>query len=161
MRHAKAEPYAPADRERALTRRGLADAAAAGRFLAEAGVLPEAALVSSAARTQQTWEQLAAAAGLSVRADLSDAMYAAPADSVLAHLRLLPEEARCAVFVGHNPCAAQLASLLQDGEGDPEALADLLAGFPTSAMAVLEVPGDWSDLVEGCARLTHFHVGRG
>ena len=59
MRHAKAEQGGPSDFERQLTDRGMADAAAAGTWLAERGVVPDHALVSAAVRTQQTWEALA------------------------------------------------------------------------------------------------------
>ena len=55
---------------------------------------------------------------------------------------------------------ALLAQLLDDGEGDEDASAEMLAGYPTSAVSVLEVEGDWSDLDEAGARLVGFHVGR-
>ena len=32
---------------------------------------------------------------------------------------------------------------------------------PAGALTVLEVGVPWADLVEGCARITDFHVGRG
>ncbi len=76
-------------------------------------------------------------------------------------MRSLPPEATCAVFVGHNPTAAHVARLLVDGEGDPEVMRGLLEGFPPAAVAVLELPGEWSELAEAGARLVRFHVGRG
>ncbi len=63
MRHAKAEPYAETDADRELTRRGHDDAAEVGRFLADIGIRPDSALVSSALRTRQTWEHVAESTG--------------------------------------------------------------------------------------------------
>ncbi len=161
VRHAKAEPYAETDHARRLTDRGRADAAAAGRFLAASGISPTHALVSEATRTQETWAELRGSLGEGIAEDVSPAYYAASEGDVLEGLRMLPPEAKCAVFVGHNPTAAHLARLLVDGEGDPEVMRGLLEGFPPAAVAVLELPGDWSELTEAGARLTGFHVGRG
>ena len=59
MRHAKAEPFAETDHERVLTERGRRDAVEAGLHLAATGVVPDYAVVSSAARTVATWEAVA------------------------------------------------------------------------------------------------------
>src|SRR4051812_25496488 len=56
MRHAKAVQSGPSDLERQLTDRGVVDATEAGQWLAGRGIEPHQALVSSAVRTQQTWE---------------------------------------------------------------------------------------------------------
>jgi phosphohistidine phosphatase len=161
VRHAKAEPYAESDHARRLTDRGRADAADAGRFLAAAGIEPTHALVSDAVRTQETWAQLRASLGAGIEEDISPAYFSASEAAVLDAVRLLPPEAACAVFVGHNPTAAHVARQLLDGEGDPDVMRGLLEGFPPAAVAVLELPGEWSELVEGGARLTRFHVGHG
>jgi phosphohistidine phosphatase len=161
VRHAKAEPYAETDHGRRLTDRGRADAAAAGRFLASAGIAPTHALVSDATRTQETWAELRGSLGEGIVEDVSPVYYSASEAEVLEAVRSLPPEATCAVFVGHNPTAAHLTRLLIDGEGDPEVMRGLLEGFPPAAVAVLEVPGDWSELTEAGARLTRFHAGRG
>jgi phosphohistidine phosphatase len=161
VRHAKAEPYAETDHARRLTDRGRADAAAAGAFLTTVGIEPSHALVSDATRTQETWAELRGPLGEGIVEDVSPAYFSASEAEVLEAVRALPPEATCAVFVGHNPTAAHLARLLVDGEGDPEVMRGLLEGFPPAAVAVLELPGDWSELTEAGARLTRFHVGRG
>jgi phosphohistidine phosphatase len=158
IRHAKAEPYADTDAERSLTRRGHTEAEGAGRFLAEAGIRPDVALVSAAVRTRETWAHVLEATGASAEAEFSDALYAASADDVLDALRRLPEGAATAAYVGHNPAAGSMAVALDDGEGDPSVVRGLLEGFPTAAVAVYEVPGPWAELTEGAARLTHFHA---
>ena len=55
MRHAKAERTAATDHARQLTDRGRRDAVAAGQMLAQSGASLELALVSTAARAQETW----------------------------------------------------------------------------------------------------------
>jgi phosphohistidine phosphatase len=161
MRHAKAEGYAEEDRDRHLTERGRADAADAGRHLAEVGLVPDHALVSAAVRAVETWQEVRRASGSQADADVSEPMYAASPRSVLESLGLVPAESRTVIFVGHNPTTGALVHLLDDQEGDPALLAGMLQGFPTAALAVFRVSGEWDQLAEGTGRLTHFHVGRG
>ena len=52
MRHAKAEPFASTDRERALTARGRKDALEAGAYLASTSTVPDHTVISSALRTR-------------------------------------------------------------------------------------------------------------
>jgi phosphohistidine phosphatase len=160
MRHAKAEPYAETDAHRQLTGRGHEEAADAGRHLAEIGLVPDLALVSSAVRTRETWDEVREACGATAREDISDHLYGASPAAVLETLRLLSDDTSTCLYIGHNPTAAHLAAALDDGDADPDALHGLLLGFPTSAMAVFDVPGSWSDLHEAGARLTHFHSAR-
>jgi len=161
MRHAKAEAVAPSDHQRSLTSRGHRDAAEAGHWARAAGVLPDHAFVSTAARAHETWESFAAAAELDVRPDLDSALYSAGPDTAMAVLRTAPADASTVMIVGHNPTMAHLVHLLDDGSADPEAFAEVSAGFPTSAVAVLEVPSPWSSLEIAGARISGFHVGRG
>jgi len=60
LRHAKTEAAAAQqdDHERALTKRGLADAQAMGEYLRQQGIRPDRVVCSTAMRTRQTWEQL-------------------------------------------------------------------------------------------------------
>ena len=162
VRHATAEATAASDHERRLTGRGRADAAAVGRWLAEIGVAPDRALVSDAARTQETWAELSAAAGWDVRTDVSAALYDASPEAALDLIREIPPDARSVVVVGHNPTMAYLTEVLDDSEGDDDAITALVtSGFPTAAVAVLDVAGDWADLEEAGATVRAFHVGRG
>ena len=162
VRHAKAEPTAPSDHGRALAARGRADAEEAGRWLKGTGIDPDAALVSDALRTQQTWEHLAGAAGWELDPELSAGLYAAGADSTFDLLRETDPGVTTLVVIGHNPTMAYVAELIDDGEGDVEATTVMLTrGFPTSALAVFAVAGEWSDLGPGGGRLEAFHVGDG
>jgi phosphohistidine phosphatase len=161
MRHAKAEHSASTDHVRALAERGLGDAEAAGRWMRDRGVEPDAALVSDALRTRQTWQQVAAGAGWDEGIVLlSEALYAAGTDSAFDLLREVAGDVRTLVVIGHNPTMASLAELVDDGEGDTEATTAMLTrGFPTAAVAVFTVEADWADLGPGAARLDAFHVG--
>jgi phosphohistidine phosphatase len=160
MRHAKAEPYAETDAERELTPRGAEAATAAGQHLADLRVIPDHVLVSSAVRTRQTWDAVRASSGSTATEEISDQLYAANPEAVLETIRLVPAETGICLYLGHNPTAAHLAAALDDGEADPEVLQGLLAGFPTCAMAVFEVRGEWSELGESGARLINFYPGR-
>ncbi|MBI2245537.1 MAG: histidine phosphatase family protein [Nocardioides sp.] len=161
MRHAKAEQAGPTDFDRPLAARGHRDAAAAGTWLAASGFEPDHAIVSAALRTRETWHSLAAAAGWDLEPDLDRGFYAAGPETALDLVRLVDEDVRRLLLVGHNPTVAVLAQLLDDGDGDPGLAAELLSGYPTGAVAVFEYDGAWADLAGASARLVAFHVGRG
>ena len=162
VRHAKAEPTAPSDHGRALAARGRADAEEAGRWLRSTGIDPDAALVSDALRTLQTWEHLAEAAGWEIDPELSAGLYAAGGDSAFDLLRETDPGVTTLVVIGHNPTMAYVAELVDDGEGDVEATTFMLTrGFPTCALAVFSVAGEWAELGPGGGRLEAFHVGDG
>lgn len=161
VRHAKAEAFGSTDFDRELADRGRGDAAAAGAWLADRGVVPDAAIVSAATRTRQTWEVLTEAAGWSVAAEFDQGLYGADEDAVLDLVRIADEEVGTLLVLGHNPTMGLLAQLLDDGEGEPESVDRLMQGYPTSATAVFELPGKWTDIAMGRCRLTLYNVGRG
>ncbi|MBM7506187.1 phosphohistidine phosphatase [Nocardioides salarius] len=160
-RHAQAVGAAATDAVRELSARGRRDAAAAGRWLAELGVTPDHALVSAAVRTSQTWDQMCAGAGWELAADLDRGLYEAGTDAALDLVRLVPAQVRTLVVVGHNPTIGSLAHVLDDGDGDPEAVTALLGGYPTSALTVFAVSTAWADLAEESATVLAHHVARG
>jgi phosphohistidine phosphatase len=161
LRHAKAEPFASSDHDRVLTDRGHRDAEEAGSWSHEAGLAPDHAVVSSAARTRGTWTSFAAGAGLDLDPVFDRSLYAAGTDAALEIVANAPTDARTVLLIGHNPTTAHLVHLLDDGGADAELFARVSAGFPTSALAVLDVACAWADLDVAGARITGFHVGRG
>ena len=161
MRHAKAEPVAATDHARRLVDRGRRDAEEAGRWARAEAVLPDQAFVSTAARAHETWSAFRLGAELALEAELDGGLYSAGPDSALEVLRTAPETASTVMVVGHNPTMAHLVHLLDDGRADPGAFAEVSAGFPTAAVAVLEVSGAWADLEMAAARIVAFHVGTG
>jgi phosphohistidine phosphatase len=158
MRHARAEPFASTDHVRALTDRGHADAAAVGTWLAGVGVVPDHAVVSTAERARETWFDVARASGSEADPEFDRGVYQGGVDAVLETLHAAPEDAQTMIFVGHNPTAAYLAHLLDDGEGDHDAISGMLRGFPPSAVVVFDVEVPWADLAAEAGRVTRFHV---
>ena len=144
LRHAKTESKAASgeDFDRALTGRGLSDAALMGRVLSGAGLIPDRVLVSAAKRSVQTWEAAAPAlpdAHVEIRRDL----YAASADALRA-AALKIEDAKVVMVVAHNPGVQALAQ--QFGEASTliqaELRAKLALGFPSAAAAAFDLDQD-------------------
>ena len=153
LRHAKAEAYADSDSARSLALRGRRQAAAVGEALEADGITLEAALVSAAQRTRQTWELLASrlsgAPDPEVREDLYDAM----PRTALAIVRETSAQVSTLIVVGHEPVMSSLAALLANAESEPALVDQVRLGIPTAARCVLTFDGEWSDLERGGARL--------
>lgn len=160
MRHAKATPAHAVDHDRELAASGIEDARTAGEWLAGIGLRPDAALVSSAARTAGTWRQVATGGGFTCPVRTSEGLYAAEPASALDLIRGTAEDVETLVVVGHNPTMGFLAQVLDDGDGDTEAADAMIGGFPTCALAIFGVTGNWADQEVGGARLSRFYVPR-
>ncbi|MEV0173811.1 histidine phosphatase family protein [Streptomyces sp. NPDC050803] len=162
LRHAKsAWPEGVADHRRPLAPRGRRDAPAAGRALAEADLLPDLALCSTAVRARQTWELASAEWGTPPPVRLDPQLYAADVPELLAAVRATPPEVETLLLIGHNPGLEDLVVELA-GDGMEDTLDRLRVKFPTSAIAVLAWRGTaWSALAPGSALLTSFLVPRG
>lgn len=158
MRHAKAEPFASTDHARVLTERGRRNAADAGAWLAERGLMPDLALVSTAARTRETWDELAAASGAQADVSYDEALYHGGVEALIEAIQLLPDDAGTVIVVGHNPAAAYLAHLLDDGEGDEESTSGMLRGFPTSALVAFDIDVPWAEIGAESGRVVAFHA---
>ena len=131
MRHGKAEQAGRTDFERELAERvGWTPPTPAPGWPTR-GSCPTCALVSAARRTIGTWESVAAGGGFDVEPRLSQVLYGAGPETCLDLVRELPADATSLILVGHNPTMAYLASLLDDGEGDPAVSADMMSGYPT------------------------------
>ena len=162
LRHAKsAWPHGVTDHDRPLADRGRRDAAAVGQWLAANRVSPDLVLVSAAQRARETWEAVAAELGSTAEVRVTDEVYDAGAGDLLDVLRDVQEESPRVLVVGHNPGMERLAALLDDGAGASEDRARLQAKFPTSGLAVLDVPGPWSALDPKTCHLAMFVVPRG
>lgn len=135
LRHAKSDWSGDAtDLARPLARRGRRQAPEAGRWLAANVDGIDLAVVSPATRARSTWDLVAAELDVPPRTRIDDRVYAASDRELLTVVRELPEEVGTVVLVGHNPGIEDLASTLT-GETVP---------MPTSALAVITVPGPWS-----------------
>ncbi|MEL6059289.1 MULTISPECIES: SixA phosphatase family protein [unclassified Methylobacterium] len=156
LRHAKSDrPAGVADHERPLNDRGQRAAPAVGAHLAQDGLRPDLALVSTAERTRETWAAMAAALG-NPETRWQREIYEAPAHRILTVIRNAPDSATTVIVVGHNPGLGDLASDLA-GDGPRAALNRLALEFPTAAYAVIDFDTDhWSEVAPGQGHLDRF-----
>jgi len=148
MRHAKTERAAASglDRDRALTPRGLDDAALMGHVLAEKRLRPDLALVSSAVRTRQTWDAIHEALG-DVEVRIEPRLYDSTPDTLRRFVQDAEDQAGCLLILAHNPGLHLLAmEYLTESAASPSVLDRMAGGFPTGAAAIFEV-----DLAGRCA----------
>jgi phosphohistidine phosphatase len=138
FRHAEAMSRAAgqSDFDRPLSASGRYDAGLMGRVLASAGFTPDLALVSSSARTRETWEA-ASAAFPDARAQDSKALYNASAQQIARIAHAAEGKARTLMVIGHNP-GIQLYALSLATSGSTAAR-QVHDSFPTSTAAVFAI----------------------
>lgn len=145
LRHAKAATgFGLPDFDRPLTGRGRRDATAAGKWLREPGLVPgldgglapELVWCSPAKRTRETLQHLAVDAPVHFVPEI----YGSDVDSLLELLRETDEQVGTLLLIGHNPAMHQLVHDLTGAGGDT---------FPTCALAVIEIDGDWEGIRPG------------
>lgn len=143
MRHAKSDyPLGVADHDRPLAARGVKDATVASTWLrdhAAAFTVGHAtAIVSSATRTQQTWD-IAGRHLDGVRRVDEPAVYEAGVSTIIDLASR--EDSETTYVVGHNPTMhAVVLTLL--GEADPQQRAIIANRFRTCAIAVLDLDAE-------------------
>lgn len=135
LRHAKSD-WSGDDEDiaRPLAKRGRRQAPDSGRWLSANLDSIDLALVSPAERARSTWHLVAEELDVPPKVRLDERLYAASAGQLLAVVRELPDELRTVVVVGHNPGLEELISRLT-GQEIP---------MPTSAVAVIALPGSWA-----------------
>jgi len=132
-----------------------------------AGHVPDQVLCSTARRARETWQLAQAGLGATPPVSFDDGVYWGSAVQLLDLIRRAPPVARTLLIVGHDPAIPELAltlaaatspaSLRVVSDAAPPAVLDSMrAKFPTAAVAVFEVTGNWDQLGPGTARLTHF-----
>lgn len=158
LRHAKTErnSLSGKDRDRRLDERGLQDGAEMGRWLARHDYRPDLALVSTATRTQESWELLHAAMP-SVQAKHLPELYGSDPSELL---RLIHTETaadlKSLLILAHNPGLHELALGLIAG-GDAAGRRALAVNLPTAGVAVIDFASDdWGDVRFRSGRLERF-----
>ncbi|MDB6163416.1 MAG: phosphoglycerate mutase [Xanthomonadaceae bacterium] len=149
LRHAHAEPASSgqSDMDRPLSPEGLAEAEAAGRWLAEHKLIPDRVLCSPARRTRETAESVLAAVGY-VDQRLDEGIYEGT-PGALAELADNHRDADRLLLVGHNPGLEHLAALMHSGQsGD-------YRGMPPGGIVVLALPAE-AAIEPGIATLSAF-----
>ena len=109
-------------------------------------------LCSSAVRTRETLDAILPSLG-DPEVSYEDELYGAWSEQLLERVREVPAGVGSVLVVGHNPGISDFALELADD-------ARLHDGFPTGALATLDVPGAWAVLEPGGARLVAFVVPR-
>ena len=146
------------DVDRPLAPRGARAADRMRDYLEAEGIRPELVLCSSALRTRETLGRILPGLGPELTVRIEPSVYSFEADQLLDRLRELPANVGSVMLIGHNPAMQELASLLA---ADGDRLDDLRKGFPTAALAELDVPvGSWDELTRGSGRLERFVVPR-
>jgi phosphohistidine phosphatase len=138
FRHGKAErdSVSGVDFDRRLAPRGVKDAAAMARTLADLGLAPDLVLVSPAARTKETWEA-AAPAFPQPELRYERGLYNAEARDVRQVVEHAAEAAGVMMVVGHNPGLQDYAiELLKEGSAPRDLVHQVERRFPTSVAIV-------------------------
>jgi phosphohistidine phosphatase len=158
LRHSTAERAEPgrSDQDRVLAPQGRADAAMVGAYLANHSFRPDHVVVSPAARTRETWRQIAAALRLAPEARFDERVYNASAQALFSVAAETPDGLNTVLMVGHNPGLHELAMLLV-ATGGIDIRERLRENFPTSGIAVIDFALDsWSKLHPRSGRLERF-----
>ena len=158
LRHAVAKPSEPGmqDRARALVERGRKDAAKIGAYMSRHGFTPDRALVSPAARTQETWKYVAAGFSSPPAAAPAPALYDATPRAIFDLIKAAPAAATTLLLVGHNPGLHEAAVTLV-ATGDIDTRARLREKLPTSGLVIIEFAfDDWAKLHPQSGRLERF-----
>ncbi len=158
LRHAKSgwDDASLDDFGRPLAQRGRKAAPLIGREMARRGWVPDMAIVSSALRTRQTWELVAAELPRTPDVTFDTTIYEARPEAILASIQMVPDRIATLLVVGHNPGMEDLAAMLASPESDPAQLARMAGKFPTAGLACFTYSGSWNRLGKETATLNAF-----
>ena len=159
MRHGKASKGKKDDRDvfRPLVKRGRKDVKKIRKLMIDRQVRPDLILCSPAVRTLETLVKLKKAFG-TAEVVFIDALYMADADEILRILRRTAPDKREVLVIGHNPGLQDFLPMICDWDTSDEELHHhkIADGFPTSALACLEIPEPWQKLGNTPVRLKEF-----
>ncbi len=156
-RHAKSDWAGQdiSDHDRPLSARGRRSARAIGHWLAERDHVPDAALLSTARRVRETWEELLPGFDRTVPATWDEDLYLSSPEQMLDALS--SQSAASVTLIAHNPGMASLARWLAR---DPPQRVEF-DRFPTCATLILDFDEpDWSAIGPLSGRLVDFVVPR-
>ncbi|WP_099866657.1 SixA phosphatase family protein [Pararhizobium haloflavum] len=155
LRHARSGWAAPGmrDFDRVLDETGRREAERIAIAMALNGFAPSLVLCSPARRCTQTWEivRLKVAAE---RTEYVDGLYGEDGAS---YVDILAEQSDPGpiLIVGHNPMMEETAQDLL-ARGPAAQMRPLRAGFPTAALAVIDIDGPFARAAAGPCRLAAF-----
>lgn len=163
LRHAKSDWAEPgrADMDRPLAPRGERAAKLMGGVLSEPQYRPDRVLVSPARRTRETLAGVNAVLGRPApEVETVPALYEAHGGSYVPIIADAGGTARRLLVIGHNP-SCQATAVTLASRGDRRALAELGAGYPTAALAVIDFDVDaWTGIAPRAGTLVAFLTPR-
>ncbi len=150
LRHAEALPAGPhlPDPDRPLTDAGTAQALAIGAALAVRAIPLPKVVSSSAVRARETASGVLEGGQYGVAIEVSQRLYNAPGEELLAALQAWPEDAERALLVAHVPGVAELTGILTTEH------VDLAVIFQAATLAEVDLNIDkWSEIDYGTGAL--------
>ena len=159
LRHAKADtPDGVKDHDRPLAPRGHRQCKDMGKYMADQGLMPDLAIVSTARRTQETWELLRPAFSSDITQQNDARIYEALPSDILQVIKETPASVHVLLLIGHNPGFERLAASLIE-TGRPSAIARLEREYPTAGLAVIDLAvSDWAEVSAGNGHLERFET---
>ncbi|MGA0605488.1 SixA phosphatase family protein [Phenylobacterium sp. VNQ135] len=151
FRHGKAEPDSLSgdDFDRRLAPRGVLESAAMGASLADLGFTPDVVLVSTAARTRETWEAMAASFP-NAEARFDPELYHADSGALRQAARDAGRTAGTVMLVAHNPGLQELTlQLLLEGSAPNDLVNQASRKFPPAATAVFLIDANGRPSFDG------------
>jgi phosphohistidine phosphatase len=158
FRHSKAERGQPgmSDHDRVLMERGRKDAAKIGSYMASHGLVPDLVILSTSARTEETWKFAASAFKHKPASQAEGKLYDASPRAILDVIKAAPADTHTLMIVGHNPGLHEVALLLV-ASGDIETRERLREKLPTSGLVIIDFAfDDWRKLHPQGGRLERF-----
>lgn len=153
LRHGKSDWDADygADHERPLATRGRKAALAMGRFVTAAGLIPEAAVSSTAVRAKTTLELAVEGGGWEIPTWSERQFYGTGPDTIMREVSSLSSDYGSVMIVGHQPTWGGLVALLTGAHVD----------FTTASLAVVAFDTtNWSRVSAKSGILRLFVPGR-
>jgi len=160
FRHAKTETDSPSgqDVDRRLDDRGRHDSALMGAWLNSHPPHPDMVCVSTAVRTRQTWDLIAAAMpSVKPVVEHIEELYVAELPEILTVIRdAAVHDPRQLMLIGHNPGLHEMAlGLIKDG--DPAGRKALAGNLPTGSLVVIDFAiENWNDIAFRSGTLATF-----
>jgi len=158
LRHAKSSwtTQAQSDFDRPLNKRGRNDAVDLGRYLEKSGIHPKLVLLSSARRTCETHQLLAAQLTSPRDVITLKSLYGAGPAGILTEIKNLGRATTPLMVIGHNPGIEALVLHLTCD--DPTGALDIInSKYPTSGMTILNFDIEtWAQLAPNSGTLVDF-----
>ena len=159
MRHGKSEKPKKKNKDvlRPLEKRGRKDVKKIRKLMRKQHIRPDLILCSPSLRTVETLKKLKKAFP-PTEVVFIDALYMADADEIMHILHQIAPEKHDVLLIGHNPGLQDfLTQIEKSGNERPKNGSHRVSeGFPTAALACLELTRTWPFLSDQSARLMNF-----